>query len=191
MRNRVMLTGIAAILLAAGGVWGIGNGIHGRADAGAHGGADASAEASADSRDTPTYQDGDLDKIVRAVVRINEIAFTANAASAGNDPDRDALVNHPAFADLATRTAQMADELAANPDGALHVDRIQARLVEVHRDTADNQRIVMDIEITRHIVEDDVQWTEIIPHEVTFDAAGQPIAVIARDPADLTTGTDN
>lgn len=73
--------------------------------------------------------------------------------------------------------------LDADPAEALTIDEVaveQVGEVEVAQVDANTVSAIVDVEITRHIAEDDIDWVEVIPHELLIEE-GQVTQVIPHD----------
>lgn len=134
--------------------------------------------------------EAEAEAVVETVVDGLEAAFEAayldEAATAEETVTEvlDDVVADTTAAESVTELAVAIDEEAAAVS-ELTIDEVTVeRVGDVVPVAVDGSEVTVvgDVRITRHIAEDDVEWIEIIPHEVTVDTAtGELTEVVAHD----------
>lgn len=84
---------------------------------------------------------------------------------------------------VATSAREMAQSMANGPKGARFVDKVRVKVNDVAVKKQSNGSLVVtaQIEISRHIAKDDVNWEGIIPHEIKIDARGCIYGLVVKD----------
>ncbi len=131
---------------------------------------DAASEALAE--DVQAYNEaGFLDGSDASVSEPLETVDSAPAADEAMEAEED-------------KAAQIAEELS---DGAtpIHVDEVAVEIIgepEVEALSSGDVTATVGVEITRHIAEDDIDWVEVVPHEMTIDSStGEVLDVVVMD----------
>lgn len=119
-------------------------------------------------------------------VYLEQPAGTAVEGAAVDALDEE-LADVVADAPAAQSVVELAQDIDAEATAVaeLTIDEVTVESVGdvVPVETSGSQvTVVSDVRITRHIAEDDVDWIEVIPHEVTVDTAtGELTDVVAHD----------
>jgi len=84
---------------------------------------------------------------------------------------------------VAASAQEMAQSMANGPKGARFVDKVRVKVNDVAVKKQSNGSLVVtaQIEISRHIAKDDVNWEGIIPHEIKIDARGCIYGLVVKD----------